>query len=194
MRRILSAAAVLASLAVAPAADAWTWPVDGPVVRPFSLSADPYVGGQHRGVDVGATVGSEVRVPAAGTVSFAGAVPGGGRALTIQTPDGYAVTLLQLGSLSVARGAVVEEGAVVGTAGESVDAVTSVPHVHLGVRLAGEPEGYVDPLGLLPPRQSMALASVERYGMLIVLLLLMFGPLGVIWRFVDMLSTFILGG
>jgi hypothetical protein len=30
--------------------------------------------------------------------------------------------------------------------------------------------------------------------MVIVLLLLMFGPLGIIWRFVDMLSTFILGG
>jgi Zn-dependent protease len=49
-------------------------------------------------------------------------------------------------------------------------------------------------VGLLPPRPSMALASVERYGMLIVLLLLMFGPLGIIWRFVDTLSTFILGG
>ena len=40
----------------------------------------------------------------------------------------------------------------------------------------------------------MALASVERYGMLIVLLLLMVGPLGIIWRFVDMISTYILGG
>jgi Zn-dependent protease len=49
-------------------------------------------------------------------------------------------------------------------------------------------------VGLLPPRASMALASVERYGMLVVLLLLMVGPLGIIWRFVDMLSTFILGG
>jgi Zn-dependent protease len=49
-------------------------------------------------------------------------------------------------------------------------------------------------VGLLPLRPSMALASVERYGMLIVLLLLMVGPLGIIWRFVDMISTFILGG
>ena len=40
---------------------------------------------------------SQVLAPAAGTVSFAGSVPGGGRAITIQTPDGYAVTLLQLG-------------------------------------------------------------------------------------------------
>lgn len=49
-------------------------------------------------------------------------------------------------------------------------------------------------VGLLPPGPSMALASVERYGMLVVLLLLMAGPLGIIWRFVDMISTFILGG
>jgi Zn-dependent protease len=48
-------------------------------------------------------------------------------------------------------------------------------------------------VGLLPPRASMALASVERYGMIIVLLLLMFGPAGVIWRFVDILASFILG-
>jgi len=48
-------------------------------------------------------------------------------------------------------------------------------------------------VGLLPPRASMALASVERYGMIIVLMLLMFGPAGVIWRFVDILASFILG-
>jgi hypothetical protein len=39
----------------------------------------------------------------------------------------------------------------------------------------------------------MALASVERYGTLIVLLLLMFGPAGIIWRFVDILASVILG-
>jgi len=49
-------------------------------------------------------------------------------------------------------------------------------------------------VGLLPPRASMALASVERYGMLIVLALLMFGPLGIIWHFVQMITSFILGG
>ncbi len=49
-------------------------------------------------------------------------------------------------------------------------------------------------VGLLPPRPSMALASVERYGMLIVILLLMFGPLGIIWHFVQVITSFILGG
>jgi Zn-dependent protease len=49
-------------------------------------------------------------------------------------------------------------------------------------------------VGLLPPRASMALASVERYGLLIVLALLMFGPVGIIWHFIQLISSFILGG
>ena len=153
MRRVLVLAVLLAAaLAAAPASIAWTWPVSGQVLRPFSLGPDPYAGGQHRGVDIGAELGASVAAPAAGTVSFAGAVPGGGRAVTIQTDTGYAVTLLQLASAEVARGDVVAEGDVVGVVGASADAVTPSPHVHLGVRVASEPEGYVDPLGLLPPR------------------------------------------
>src|SRR6188472_19021 len=69
---------------------AWAWPVDGPVLRPFVLGDDPYAGGQHRGVDIGAPAGTPVRAPAAGTVSFAGTVPTGGKTITIRTADGYA--------------------------------------------------------------------------------------------------------
>lgn len=155
MRRVLLAAAV-AALVIAPAAQAWTWPADGPVLRPFTLGDDPYAGGQHRGIDVGGELGSPVRTPAAGTVSFAGFVPSGGKTVTIQTSDGYAVTLLQLGEILVMRGALVEEGALVGRIGPSSDAVTTEPHVHLGIRVAAEPEGYVDPLTLLPPRTAPA--------------------------------------
>ena len=68
-----------------------------------------------------------MRAPAAGTVSFAGPVPGGGRAVTILTADGYAITLLQLGSTVVAPGGTVAEGTVVGHVGESEDAVTRCP-------------------------------------------------------------------
>jgi len=48
-------------------------------------------------------------------------------------------------------------------------------------------------VGLLPTRASMALASIERYGMLIIIALFIFGPLSVIWLFVRWLSSFILG-
>src|SRR5687767_2743118 len=158
MRRLLSAAVALAAFVAVPAAGAWTWPAEGPVLRPFSLGPDVYAAGRHRGVDIGAALGTDVVAPAAGTVTFAGFVPNGGRAVTIQTADGYSVTLLQLAAPSVLRGTVVAEGAVVGTVGASVDAVTTEPHVHLGVRITSDPDGYVDPLGLLPARLPAAVA------------------------------------
>src|SRR5918994_6923126 len=150
MRRVLLAA--VAALVFVPGAQGWTWPSDGSVLRPFVLGDDPYAGGQHRGVDIGGELGSDVRAPAAGAVSFAGTVPGGGKTITLQTSDGYAVTLLQLGEILVAKGEPVEEGAVVGRVGPSGDPFTSAPHVHLGVRVGADPNGYVDPLTLLPAR------------------------------------------
>jgi len=147
MKRLALLLPVLVALQVGvQPALAWAWPVDGPVLRPFVLGDDPYAGGQHRGVDIGAPVGAPVRAPAAGTVSFVGTVPTGGKTITIRTADGYAVTLQRLGSTSVPRGLAVDEGEVVGSVGDA-----SEPYVYLGVRKADEPHGYVDPLGLLPP-------------------------------------------
>ena len=153
MHRFLVLGAVLAAALVhGGAAGAWSWPADGPVLRPFQLGPDGYAAGQHRGVDVGGDAGSPVRGPAAGTVTFAGAVPIHGRGVTILTADGYAVTLFHLESVAVAKGDVVDEGAVVGTLGSSGDPEHGVPAVHLGIRRADQQEGYVDPLGLLPDR------------------------------------------
>ena len=89
----------------APAtAQAWSWPVGGDVVRPFSNVDDPYASGQHRGVDVTATAGEPVRAPAGGVVSFAGPVPTSGRTVSILTADGYSVTLTHLGAVRVSKG------------------------------------------------------------------------------------------
>ena len=159
MRRLAVVMSMFFALLFPGGAQAWTWPVDGPVLRPFQFGSDPYAGGQHRGIDVGAAVGERVRAPAAGTVSFTGSVPGGGRAVTIRTPDGYSVTLLQLGSIAVQRGERVSEGAPVGAIGESADAVTREPHVHLGVRRTDEEEGYLDPLAFLPGRSKVVVPA-----------------------------------
>ena len=110
---------LIAFQAGAPPALAWTWPADGPVLRPFVLGDDPYAAAQHRGVDVASPSGALVRAPAAGVVSFAGTVPGGGRTVTIQTADGYSVTLVHLGAIAVEREQQVAEGAGVGSAGGS---------------------------------------------------------------------------
>ena len=153
MHRLLVLAATgLVALVLGGSAMAWSWPTDGDVLKPFVLGGDAYAAGQHRGLDVAGSEGSPVRAPAGGTVSFAGSLPTYGRGVTIQTADGYAVTLVHLGSIGVAKGDVVAEGASIGTVGWSGDAEHAVPSIHLGVRVASLAEGYVDPLGLLPPR------------------------------------------
>jgi hypothetical protein len=116
------------------------------VLRPFVFDpAHPYAGGQHRGIDIGAAAGTPVRAPTDGIVTFAGAVPSGGKTISVETPFGYSATLLHLGSIAVARGAPVTEGSVVGTAGAE-------SFVYFGLRTSGNPQGYLDPLLFLPPR------------------------------------------
>ena len=151
MRR-LGPVVLLLSLLWAPAAGAWTWPVGGPVLQGFSFDrTHPYEAGQHRGIDIGAdAAGMPVLAPASGVVGFAGTVPSSGKSVTIDTPDGLAVTLTNLGSISVAKGDAVAEGAAVGTVGPSGTPEAAGPYVHLGIRTAADPQGYLDPLGFLP--------------------------------------------
>ena len=152
---------LLAFLAGASPAHAWTWPASGPVLQHFSYNGDPYAAGQHRGVDVGGSAGEPVLAPAAGGVTFAGTVPGGGRTVTIRTPGGLAVTLLHLGTITEVKGASVAEGAQVGTLGSSGTSEWAEPYVHLGIRQASDEGGYLDPESFLPPRVSAPETAVE---------------------------------
>jgi hypothetical protein len=152
---------LLVFLVWTPAAYAWSWPVQGPVLQPFSYDeSHPYASGQHRGVDIGAgAAGETVVAPAAGTVSFAGSVPTNGKTVTIETANGYSVTLTHLGSIAVTKGATVAEQDAVGAIGPSGTPEVDEPYVHLGIRITADPDGYVDPLGLLPPASSDAAAQ-----------------------------------
>src|SRR6266545_3784169 len=134
-------------------AAAWTWPVEGAVLRPFSFDlTHPYAAGQHRGIDLGAEAGAPVLVPAAGVVSFAGTTPGNGLTLSVRTADGYTVSLTHLGTLGVHAGTAVAEGSTVATVGPTGTLAYDVPYLYLGIRRTDEENGYVDPLSLLPPR------------------------------------------
>jgi pyruvate/2-oxoglutarate dehydrogenase complex dihydrolipoamide acyltransferase (E2) component len=62
------------------------------------------------------------------------------------------VTLVHLGAIGVARGTTVEEGDVVGSVGPSGEPELAEPYIHLGIRIAADEQGYVDPLSLLPAR------------------------------------------
>ena len=146
-------ACLVAALALAPGAQAWSWPTEGPVLRPFLFGGeDPQAPGQHRGIDVSGADGEAVHAPAAGVVSFAGTVPAGGRTLTIRTAEGYAVTLLHLGRSAsrAARRSPREQSS--GTVGSSGAPEVDAPYVHLGIRVGDQEDGYLDPVTFLPPR------------------------------------------
>ena len=153
MRRFLLALAI--ALAIVAPAGAWTWPADGPVIQPYSFDPDqPKAPGYHRGLDVAGQLGAVVRAPAAGLVSFTGVVPGNGKCVTIETADGWSVTLTHLGSIAVTKGASVVEGDGVGTIGPSDEPGVSDAHVHVGIRRTSDEYGYVDPAGMLPARDA----------------------------------------
>ena len=57
----LAASAVITLSIAPPAAAAWVWPVTGEVITPYRNGTDPYATGQHRGIDIAAPVGAEVR-------------------------------------------------------------------------------------------------------------------------------------
>lgn len=154
-------AAVAVSLVVVPRSDAatrWVWPIVGPVVRAFDKPETDYSNG-HRGIDIGAIRGREVRSPVDGTVWFSGVVAGRS-VLSIDTTDGSIVSIEPV-EASVQRGDVVRPGDSVGLVSGQHDGMNSV---HLGVRVSGV---YVDPLQFLgsPPRIVVYDSWIESYAL-----------------------------
>ena len=107
-------------------------------VHPFAAPAHTYAPG-HRGLDVRANVGQEVRSPIAGTVTFAGRVAGRG---IVTVTSGTTKVSLEPIEVQVAAGATVGAGTRLGTVAAGHCPTTCL---HIGVRDAGE---YVNPARL----------------------------------------------
>ena len=155
MRRRVAIAIFLASLVLpgpSSAAPGWTWPVDGDVLTRYRNGADPYAGGQHRGIDIAAAVGTVVRAASAGTVTFGGTAGSSGLTVAVRTADGrFDTSYLHLSAVSVVKGERVAAGSRLGAVGTSGKRSAAAPHLHFGVREAGSRHAYRDPLTLLPP-------------------------------------------
>lgn len=116
------------------------------VVVPFAAPPDRY-GAGHRGVDLAAEPGAEVRAPAAGVVVFAGRLADRG-VLSIDHGGGGLRTSLEPVTPSVVVGARVAAGQVVGTVDAGHPRCAPAVCLHWGVRLDGS---YLDPMTLLAP-------------------------------------------
>src|SRR3712207_3937261 len=89
MRPLATLLLALAAVAGAPATAAagWTWPLRGSVITSYRNGADPYAGGQHRGIDIAGRVGTPVVAAVGGTVRFAGTAGSSGRTVSVRTDD-----------------------------------------------------------------------------------------------------------
>jgi hypothetical protein len=165
VRLLAFLAAFLAALISAPASAAWrpptgaAWraPVGGAVSRGFSMGANPYAGGQHRGADFVAPPGAVVRAPCAGRIVVAGRVGASGGVVTVLCGE-WRVTVLPLATTSARRGQSVSARTRLGTLAPSPDHAG----VHLGVRRDGTRFGYVDPLRFLAPSRPPAAPPLGR--------------------------------
>jgi murein DD-endopeptidase MepM/ murein hydrolase activator NlpD len=154
MRRLLLVLTAFLSVAAAlaaPAEAAWLWPVRGEVITQYRNGSDPYAGGQHRGIDIAAAVGTPVGAAAGGEVRFAGTAGSSGLTVSVRTGDGYDTSYLHLSSIAVRAGERVAGGERLGAVGTTGERSATAPHLHFGVREAGTRYAYVDPLSLLPP-------------------------------------------
>jgi hypothetical protein len=151
MRRPISLVLLTGMLTVPLGADAvraagtWTWPVRGPIVRPYDPPASPY-GAGHRGIDIAAAVGTVVLAPAPGVVSFAGRVAGQ-LFVSIDHGAGLVSTSSYLSATLVAQDDPVVAGQAIGLTGSGHPSGATA-HLHFGVRLGGV---YVDPMDYLGP-------------------------------------------
>lgn len=138
-----------------------TWPVPASTLsasvafhETYSAGASSYV---HSGIDIPASAGSQILVPAAGTVRFTGNVPSGDsrvgagasqktmRAVSVELPDSRVVTLMPFLDVCVAAGDWVDEGAALGTLAVSGDPSSAEPHLHVGLKRG---RAYIDPMSL----------------------------------------------
>jgi hypothetical protein len=153
-RRLVGGLIALVALPPA-AAEAWTWPVRGPVIARFAYArASPFAAGQRRGIDIAAPRGTPVVAACGGRVRFAGTIGTSGR--TVSTACGaYVVSYLHLDGIATRRGARVHAGDPIGAVGTTGRRYEARPHVSLGVRRASDRWGYVDPLRVLPGERGM---------------------------------------
>ena len=125
----------------------YQWPTGAPatVVEDFDPPAVVW-GRGHRGVDLAAAEGTQIRSAAAGTVAFAGMVAGR-PVVSIDHADGIRTTYEPV-EPAVSAGDTVAAGQVIGTllAGHRSDGVCAL---HWGARTG--PKTYINPLRLLQP-------------------------------------------
>jgi murein DD-endopeptidase MepM/ murein hydrolase activator NlpD len=137
----------------AAAAEQWSPPVGGPVVRGYEPPRRAF-GARHLGLDFAATPGTPVRAAGDGVVVFAGRV-GRAWAVTVDHGRGRRTSYAYLRRIRVVPGWPVRRGAVLGESGGAGPG-HGPGVVHFGYRVGGRAEDPAPLFQVQPGRISLA--------------------------------------
>lgn len=134
-----------------PSASGWVWPSNTSILTD-TFGYQAWRGGNHNGIDIGASYGSPIYAAASGTVLIAGWSNSAGNWVVINHGGGVLSVYMHASALYVSTGQSVSAGqsiAAVGSTGYSTG-----PHLHFGV-MEGSSGGYdgywVNPLNYVSP-------------------------------------------
>ena len=121
-------------------------PASGPITSQFGKRYHPVLGYSrfHAGTDFGAPHGSPIAAAETGIVIFAGWYGGYGNTLILDHGNGLTTLYGHASRLNVAEGATVKQGDVIAAIGTT--GLSTGPHLHFEVRLAGKP---INPISFL---------------------------------------------
>ena len=118
----------------------WRWPIRGPVVSPYGVSA-----GTGSGIGIGGTIGADIRSTAQGQVVYAGGgLAAYGNLIIVKHNDTFLSAYGHNDRLLVAEGEQVAPGQVIARMGLGPE---RIPQLHFEIRRNGK---SVNPFDLLP--------------------------------------------
>lgn len=125
------------------------WPVQGFVTSGFGFRHSPLRGGTrfHEGVDIASPVGTPIKAPADGVVTFAGYKGGLGKCVVVDHGYGISTMYGHNSDVNVAEGDRVKRGMVIASIG--MTGRTTGPHLHYQVMVDGVP---IDPMKYIADR------------------------------------------
>ena len=125
------------------------WPVQGFVTSGFGFRHAPLRGGTrfHEGVDIAGPVGTPIKAPADGVVTFAGYKGGLGKCIVVDHGYGISTMYGHNAAVEVAEGDRVKRGMVIASIG--MTGRTTGPHLHYQVMVDGVP---IDPMKYIADR------------------------------------------